>query len=273
VFAITVAGRTLYVLTRATDVSEAYRNIKTLSFNVFVQEMLKTVGCTKVTVDELYRPLSPDKEGFPNPLSKPLAVLARDMHIQQLYPGDYLDSLGKDFDHYYDGHLNSEVLRNLPYAKPGPDNSVSMPILEWCSDVFTRAGQVAYFGTLLDEIDPEYTSKFVHWDDISYQLQFQYPKWLSRKMHKGKAELVHSMVEYLDTPQDKRTGDAWFVKAIEDEMRALKLTTQDMAMVMVTIYWGCVQSNFASRYCHANLRQNQYQHPQSGILDAELHTS
>jgi hypothetical protein len=191
--------------------------------------MLKTVGCTDFTVNELYRPLPPDKDGFANPQSKPLAVLARDMHIQQLYPGGHLPSLGKDFDRYFAGHLQSDVLRKCSYATPQPDNSVSVPLLEWCSDVFTCAGQVAYFGTLLDEIDPLYTSKFVHWDDISYQLQFQYPKWLSREMHRGKAELVQGMVEYLDTPQSKRSGDAWFVKAIEDELRALKLTTEDMA--------------------------------------------
>ena len=219
----------MYVLTRANDVSEAYRNIKTLSFNVFVQEMLRTLGCTKFTIDELYRPLPADKAGFANPQAKPLAVLARDMHIQQLYPGEYLNSLGKDFDRYFDGHLKSEVLRSCSYATPGPDNSVSVPLLEWCSDAFTCAGQVAYFGNRLDEIDPQFTSKFVHWDDISYQLQFQYPKWLSREMHRGKAELVKGMVQYLDTPQSKRTGDAWFVKAMENEMRALKLTTEEMS--------------------------------------------
>lgn len=46
----------------------------------------------------------------------------------------------------------------------------------WCSDVFTRAGQEAYFGTLLEEIDPEMTWKFLECDERSYQIQFQYPK-------------------------------------------------------------------------------------------------
>ena len=33
-FAISIAGSKLYVLTKASDVAEAYRNIKTLSYNV-----------------------------------------------------------------------------------------------------------------------------------------------------------------------------------------------------------------------------------------------
>ncbi|KAF2675970.1 cytochrome P450 [Lentithecium fluviatile CBS 122367] len=238
-FAVTVAGRKLYVLTKATDVSEAYRNIKNLSFNVFVQEMLRTIGCTNFCVEELYRALPPDKDGFPNPQSKPLAVLARDMHIQQLYPGDYLDALGKDFDRYFDHHFNRDtILQECSYAEAGPENSLSVPLLVWCSDTLVRAGQEAYFGRLLEEIDPKYTWKFLHWDDISYQLQFQYPKWLSSKMHKGKDELVQGMLKYLDTPQEKRSGDAWFVKAIEDELNALNLTIYDISVVMVTIYWG-----------------------------------
>jgi hypothetical protein len=201
--------------------------------------MLRTVGCSEFCIAELYRSLEPDKTDFPNPSSKPLAVLARDMHIRQLYPGEYLDSLGKEFDDYFAGHLDHDnILQSCPYACASAEASISMPLLEWCSDVFTRAGQQAYFGKLLDEIDPGYTSKFVHWDDISYQLQFQYPRWLSAKMHQGKAQLVDGMLKYIETPQEERKGDAWFVKAMEDELRALNLTTYDIALMMVTIYWG-----------------------------------
>jgi hypothetical protein len=100
------------VLTKAADVAEAYRNIRTLSFNVFVQEMLKTAGNSPFCVEEMYRPLPRDKKGFPNPNGKPLATLARDMHMQQLYPGDYLDKLGQDFDKYFNTHLHRDnILR------------------------------------------------------------------------------------------------------------------------------------------------------------------
>ena len=201
--------------------------------------MLKTAGNSRSCIEAMYRPLPADKPGFPNPNSKPLATLARDMHLQQLYPGKYLDTLGQDFDKWFDGHLEvNNFVRNCPYANVAEDKSITMPLMAWCSDVFTRAGQEAYFGPLLGKIDPAMTSKFLEFDELSYQIQFQYPKWLSSKMHKAKEALVDDLMTYFDTPQEQRHGDAWFVKAMENEMKALKLSTYDMSVMMVTIYWG-----------------------------------
>ena len=82
------------------------------------------------------------------------------------------------------------------------------------------------------------TWKFLEFDELSYQIQFQYPKWLSTKMHRAKEALVKDLMVYFETNQEQRHGDAWFVKAMEDEMRALKLSTYDMSVMMLTIYWG-----------------------------------
>ena len=238
-FALGIAGSTLHVLTKASDVAEAYRNIRTLSFNVFVQEMLKTAGNSPFCVEAMYKPLPKDKPGFPNPKAKPLATLARDMHLQQLYPGEYLDILSHAFDNLFDRHLHVDsILRSCTYARATGSNDVVLPLMVWCSDVFTRAGQEAYFGTLLEKIDAEMTSKFLEFDDLSYQIQFQYPRWLSSKMRKSKDKLVKDLMVYFDTPQDQRHGDAWFVKAMENEMRALALSTYDISVMMLTIYWG-----------------------------------
>ena len=200
------------MLTKASDVAEAYRHIKALSFNVFVQEILKTAGNSPFWVETMYRPLPAHKAGFPNPNSKPLATLARDMHLQQLYPGKYLDKLGQHFDKWFDRHLHVDtILRNCAYARASEDNSIVVPLMVWCSDTFTRAGQEAYFGPLLERIDAEITWKFLEFDELSYQIQFQYPKWLSTKMRKAKEALVKDLMVYFDTPQGQRHGDAWFV--------------------------------------------------------------
>lgn len=238
-FAITVAGSTIYVLTKASDVAEAYRNIKTLSFDIFVQTMLKAMGNSSFCIQEMYRPLPSDKKGFPNPHGKPLATLARDMHLHQLYPGEYLDKLSHDFDQYFDHFLQPDnLVRDCAYAELRDTGDMVVPAMTWCSDVFTRAGQGAYFGPKLAEIDPRMTWKFLEFDDFSYQILFQYPKILSSKMYKAKGAMVDGLVEYLETPQEERRGGAWFVKAMENEMRGLGLSTVDIALLMLTEYWG-----------------------------------
>jgi hypothetical protein len=44
--------------------------------------------------------------------------------------------------------------------------------------------------------------------------------------------------KYIQLPQETRQGDAWFTKAMENEMRALGISEDDIATMLVTIYWG-----------------------------------
>ena len=241
---MTVANSTIYVITKSRDVAEAYRNTDTLSFNEFVQAMMRACGNTKHCVQAMYTPLPKDKDGFANPHGKPLATLARQMHIHQLYPGDNLDHLERQFRDWFVDHLRLDAVRRVcPYAtfpeyQGNATSEVVLPLMEWCSDFFTRAGQRAYFGDALASIDPELTKVFIVFDELSWQVLYQYPNFLAREMRAARDRLQRAIKRYIQTPQDQRTGDAWFTKAMENEMRALGIDDDDIATMMVTIYWG-----------------------------------
>ncbi|KAK3303785.1 putative cytochrome p450, partial [Chaetomium strumarium] len=243
-FALTIANSKIYVITKSRDVAEAYRNTDTLSFNEFVQAMMRACGNSESCVRAMYTPLPRDKAGFPNPHGKPLATLARQMHIHQLYPGDNLDFLERQFYDWFVAHLESvDVIRRFcPYATAEPTtsnkNSVVVPLMEWCSDFFTRAGQKAYFGDALAGIDPELTSVFIVFDELSWQVLYQYPSFLAREMKAARDRIQRALLKYIQIPQAQRTGDAWFTKAMENEMRALGISEEDIATMLVTIYWG-----------------------------------
>jgi len=245
-FALTIGGSTTYVITKSKDVAEAYRNTHTLSFNEFVQAMMRAIGNTEFCVEAMYTPMPKVKEGFPNPHGKPLATLAREMHIAQLYPGDNLDHLEQQFRDFFLQHLPLESLGKLEYASPSAvpvsseknNGSVVLPLMEWCSDYFTRAGQNAYFGPVLGQIDPGLTKTFIVFDELSWQVLYQYPDFLAREMKVARNRMMQGLLKYLQTPQDERYGDAWFTKAMENEMRSLGISEEDIATMMVTIYWG-----------------------------------
>lgn len=110
--------------------------------------------------------------------------------------------------------------------------------MEWCSDFFVRAGQRAYFGDALDAIDPTLAKTFVVFDELSWQILYQYPDFLAGEMKGARNAIQHAFKKYIQLPQSQRSGDAWFIKAMEDEMRALKISEDDIAVVMVMIYWG-----------------------------------
>ncbi|KAM0247338.1 hypothetical protein ACHAQJ_009895 [Trichoderma viride] len=237
-FAITLAGSKIYVITKSEDVAEAYRNTHTLSFNGLVQAIMRAFGSTESCIQAVYTPLPTDKEGFANPRGKPLATMTRDMHIHQLYPGARLDSLENSFLGWFDVHMNLEKLcSGCPYAIRSTDADIVLPLMEWCSDFFTRAGQSAYFGDALDAIDPTLTKTFIIFDELSWQVLYQYPDFLTGEMKGARNAMHHALKKYIQLPQSQRSNDAWFTKAIENEARALNISEDDIATVLMMVYW------------------------------------
>ncbi|KAL8851305.1 MAG: hypothetical protein Q9221_003750 [Calogaya cf. arnoldii] len=237
-FAVTVGGSTIYVLTMPKDVADAYRNTTSLSFDIFVQVMMRNLGSSAQSVRAMFSPMPVEKDGFPNPLGKPLGRLARELHTTQLYPGDNLTKLDDKFIESFGDQLIFEKMANTSYAARNDKGGVIVPLLKWSSDVFTRAGQVAYFGNLLGVIDPGLTWTFLEFDDLSWQILFQYPRIVSRRMHAARERLTAVIEQYFSVPAEDRGEQAWFTPAMEHEMRTVGISTHDIATMMTTIYWG-----------------------------------
>ncbi|KAK9415715.1 hypothetical protein SUNI508_10193 [Seiridium unicorne] len=240
-FALTIAGSTTYVITRAQDVAEAYRNNSTLSWTDFLLELMRGLGNDELCVEAVANPLPRSKEGFPNPHGKPLVTLARDMHIHQLHPGEQLDDLERRFLRWFERHLEPDAMLNTyngSVSPRGKDVAVTVPLVQWCSELFTLASQEAYFGPELAQIDPNLHQTFLVFDELSCQILYQYPSLLARRMRAAKAQLQHSMEAYLRLPRSKRTGNAWFTDAFEAECRAVGIIEEQIAIMFFTVYWG-----------------------------------
>lgn len=185
-----------------------------------------------------FTPRNTHENDFPNPHNKPLAKLVRELHIKQLFPGEHLDHIGKKFVDYFHEALVLEQITGKRYTQQKTSNSVVVPLLTWSSDIFTLGGQRAYFGGLLEEIDPNMTWTFLEFDDLSWQVLYQYPRIVSRRMNALKDKLINDLEIYFCMPTNKRTGDAWFTKAFEHEAQQIGIGTHDLATMMFTVYWG-----------------------------------
>ena len=245
IFAITALGSKFYILTSAADVTEAYRNSTTLSFDQFSMALMRVCGCSDVCITAMYRPLPKDKKGFPNPQAKPLAKLAREIHIQELYPGDGLDIFDSIFAEFLLQNLQLGRMATClgsRYSVQSTDSEVTLPLSLWCSDIFIRGGQTAYFGDRLAQIDPEMTWAFLDFDELSWQVHYQYPKVLSRKMRNARDRVVAALDTYFKLPASERLGGVRFVHHMETEMRDLGIDNYGVATMMMILYWG-IMSN------------------------------
>ncbi|KAK8066627.1 cytochrome p450 [Apiospora hydei] len=239
-FTITAFGSTFCVITEPSHTTEVYKNTQSLSFEEFIVGLMKYLGLSRHTINAVFHtPLPADKAGFANPKGQPLGHFVRDMHHHQLFPGQNLDLLEEVMVNWFDNHLRLEGLKVLcaPYDTSINPKAVKVPLAKWCSELFTRAGEMAYFGRTLGEVEPNMATTFLEYDDLSWQVLYQYPRVFSSKMHAAMDRIQEIFLRYFEVPRDDRQGDAWFTKAIEEECRALDISNKDMARFMCTVYW------------------------------------
>ncbi|KAI0449786.1 cytochrome P450 [Xylaria acuta] len=257
-YALTIAGMKTYVITKSEHVGQVYRNSHTLSYEEFVQAMMRILGNSEQSVRAMFTPLSKEKKGFPNPHGKSLGILFREMHIHQLFPGENLDFLENRFYDFFDEHLRLDRLKEqCTYAIGKTPESIDLPLTQWCSDYLVKGGQSAYFGPRLADIDRDLTDAFIIFDELSYQVIYQYPRLFAEKMLASRDRVLQGLEKYMQLPREERKEDAWFIGAMEDELRAIGMNAKDMAIASMTIYWAInTNSRKAAFWMLAYLVQN-----------------
>ncbi|KIM95614.1 hypothetical protein OIDMADRAFT_205961 [Oidiodendron maius Zn] len=237
--ALTAFGVTFYVVTQTKQSAQVYKNKDTLSFENFVQTLMRNNGNEEDVIQLMYSSLPADKFGFPNPYGESLGVLAQKMHAHQLHPGDQLALLQNQVTQRMDYLLRLDTLLGTcsPYATSRSPQHIEFPLYKWCSDYFIRLGQHVYFGETLDQIDPSLPEVFFEFDELIYKMLYQFPSFLSHDMSKPRAQVIASLKKYFQVPQSKRRNNAaWLINAMEDEMRALGVDDDNLAVVIFHLY-------------------------------------
>lgn len=238
-FAITALGITFYVVTQEKHSAEVYKNSETLSFESFVQGLMRANGNTEDVVQLMYSALPVDKPGFPNPNRESLGVLAQKMHTHQLQPGKELLILQHKVLGWIDRNLVPDTLhKKSMYTLRQDSPSTEVPLYKWCSDYFVSLGQWVYFGDLLDDINPQLTDAFFNFDELIWKMLYNYPNVLSSDMAIPRAEIVASLRQYFAVPKEQRQDCAWLVDAMEDEMRALGVDNDNLAVLIFHLYFA-----------------------------------
>ncbi|KAI1171174.1 hypothetical protein F4777DRAFT_583174 [Nemania sp. FL0916] len=188
-----------------------------------------------------YSRLPRDKPGFPNPQGVSFGTFVQQMHQHQLYPGGHLQTLEENFRSWFNANLSLTALQRIcsHFATPSTGDTMVMPLDRWCSELSLRAGEFAYFGTTLGRINPDLASDFLVFDDLGWQVLYQYPSIFSRKMAAARKRIQSTFRRYLEVPQSERiAGSAvCLITAYEDEAKAIGISDDDLAILLFNIHW------------------------------------
>ncbi|KAI1211123.1 putative cytochrome p450 [Annulohypoxylon truncatum] len=239
-FALTAFGHTFYVVTNAKQSAEVYRNMDSLSFEEFVQTLMRINGNDEDTIRTVYSPLPTEKDGFPNPDGLSLGVLAQRMHKHQLYPGENMVVLQRKAQDWINRKLNLDVLgKECTYSPSRSPEHIQLPLYQWTSDYFVRLGQYIYFGDVLHQVDPDYATAYVVFDEVIWKMLYQYPSFLCRDMTKPRDHMMASLKAYFQIPPNQRRDQAaWIINAMEDEMRSLGVDDENLAVMIFHLYFA-----------------------------------
>ncbi|KAI0100869.1 cytochrome P450 [Nemania sp. FL0031] len=239
-FALTVFGSNIYIISQPGHTNEVYRETESLSFEIFVQILMQSNGMSTSGLKAAYSPLPRDKTGFPNPHGEALGVFVRQMNIHQLYPGDNLDNLDVRVVKWFDEHLHIPEIRRTSHTflTSEKNEEICVPLMRWCSESMVQAAGAAYFGDCLAAIDSDLASSFLTFDDLGWQVLYQYPAFLTKRLASARHRVQETLKTYFSIPQGKRSDAVWLIKAVEDEFRAAGGGDDDVAVLFFNIYWG-----------------------------------
>jgi len=239
-YLLTLAGERFYVLTSAQDVAVAYKNTDSLTFDVFVRDIMVAFGSSSGAIEKMWLFPSKDGHGFaaqvPNPAQKCLAQLTRDFHKQQLHPGENQSALADKFLHHIDESLRWERM-SVKYILKSTESSREISLKGWCGDVLLDAATRAFFGESLLQIEPDLFRDFFDFDDNSWMLLYRYPRFLAKDMYRAKDAAIDALTKYFALPKESRSGEAWFIRTLEAEQRQLGIGDRDIATLMLMVYW------------------------------------
>jgi hypothetical protein len=232
-------------VTNPDHVIQVYKNKTTLSFNVFVEDLMLSCGASTETVMKMSQSPPPyvadSTDSGLNPHSKSLVSLAVDFHHTQLLPGP--NSQVAPLTSAFLGHI-TELLawKNIhgddKIKGARTKNSIERTsLLRFCGRVLIEAGTRTYWGERLWQLAPDMLETFYDLDHTIWKLLFRFPPMFSKDANLARDTIIDVLTKYYERPLAERDDAAWWTKSMESESRAIGLSERDMAATILIIYF------------------------------------
>jgi len=238
-YSIQLAGKTFYVLTEPKDFVEIYRNGSIFSFDFLVDQVYRAFLVPDDAINKLCRTPEPgEKTPYPNPLGKSCVNIGHEMLITELRGKQSYDFAEKVKSTVAEMMDLDKICSRFAAPKSGKGNALEVSLFDLCGVMVISAGQTAYFGKELSEIDLHLPEAFMEFDKLCWQMFYGYPLFLSKPMTRSKGQLLRAMEKFLDIPAEKRPGMSWFVRNWEAVNRYAGLNSREIATIMLIQYFG-----------------------------------
>jgi hypothetical protein len=235
-FTMTVAGQTIYVATSAEDIGRVWRNTTTISMSPLSMEMYTWIGISEKGRKALFDPHSGAKY---NTGSKPLtpSQMVIEYHSQQ-ESGTRLNELSDEKTVPTMVRKLTDFDKSTPAVISRSEKSVVVSLHSLCIDLLVTQVTNAFWGPELLKQTPDLIEAFMIWEHTSWKFMFQMPEIFARDMVAAKNTIIGAFTKYYERPRNERKNAVFFATALEDMLREIGLSEDEMGKFTMLHYWA-----------------------------------
>ncbi|KAL4919863.1 putative cytochrome P450 [Aspergillus aurantiobrunneus] len=242
-FAVTLGGRTLYIISDPKDAGEISRNATSISRDPLTKEIYRKIGIPSTVVEQLFtvEPNAPYNANNPRPLHPTDATM--EIYRQHLSPGPELDAF-----------LDRDVIPRIEAAFtpdrlcPSSTGTAVVSLHKLCVDALVTGIIGAYYGELVFSLEPDLIAQYLVWERVNWKFVFGLPRFVSGDMLAAQRILVGVFTKYFALCRDERGHSNFWVESVESSLRDTRLGNEDIARVFMLQTWAILGNMFKTAF-------------------------
>jgi hypothetical protein len=246
-YALVLGGRETLILRDTDHVNHIWKDTAALSFDPFITSVMYTFGLEDSSIKKMYAPdpakLIPEKY---HPVSRLVNHNRKKQHYihnmsewlsQQLLPGAHAELLQDRYAGHLDRLLRWENLDPV-YMKTNGATQKTVSLRNYTRVSLTNGANKTFFGKELFENSPDFIEGYKVYEDESWKIFFQYPKFMAKHLHEQKDKALDAMTSFLALPEEQRPETSWVMDTMNKELTYLGLPPRDRAGMIMLIAWA-----------------------------------
>ncbi|KAL8642537.1 MAG: hypothetical protein Q9226_008500 [Calogaya cf. arnoldii] len=163
--------------------------------------------------------------------------MQKDWFRLQLHPGEELRTLQDKYACFLSQSISWTDLSDSYVLFSNKDQKV-VSLKGFTRQLLGFCAMKAFFGTELFNSSPDFLSHYQEFEDSSWKVFYNYPRFLAKGLHKVKDWAVDDLVKYFALPSEQRPDTAWIFRTMDIELTNLGLDVRDRAGMMMMIIWA-----------------------------------
>jgi hypothetical protein len=235
------------ILRDVQDVATVWRNTQALSFDPFVEAVLKSFGISRLTLVKIFADPRDLIHGEArnksllineNPHNKGYMNLEREWFKVQLLAPEALQILQDKYCLYLGESLTWDRLSPTYIQSSESADSKTVSLRLFCKYTVSYCSTKTFFGRGLEQVAPDFLKDYQDFEEESWKIFYRFPPFLVKSAHGYKDKAIDGLIKYLSTAEDERSELEWLFRTMNSELRYLGVPIRDIAGIVMIIIWA-----------------------------------